>query len=58
MFHRKEHKKATEKLVSEDHEGAVGGGSRYMLDYYRYAKYHHFLWSAILEFGLEIIILV
>ena len=37
--------------------GGGGAESRYMPDYYRYAKYHHFLWSAILDFGLGIIIL-
>ena len=60
MFHLKEHKKKLQKkLVSENHGGGgAGGGPRYMLDYYIYAKYHHVLWSAILDFGLGIIILV
>ena len=58
MFHLKEHKKLQKKLVSEDHEGCRGEGSRYMPNYYRYAKYHNFIWSAILDFGLGIIILV
>ena len=34
--------------------GGVQGSCRYMPDYYRYATYHHFLWSAILDFGLGI----
>ena len=27
---------------------------KFYLHYYRYAKYHYFLWSAILDFGLGI----
>ena len=51
-------KSCKKRLVSEDHGGCRGEGSRYMPDYYKYAKYHHFIWSAILDFGLGIIILV
>ena len=60
MFRLEEQKNYEKKLVSEDHGGGGcrGKGSRYMPDYYRYAKCHHFIWSAILDFGLGIIILV